>query len=250
MRPVIRASLLSIAVALAVSGCKPAAEPASQADATSEPGVAATTAAVTWPASLNVMGDGFPDSGDACRRIGESEATVNFLDDSATLAGCLSADDAAKLGGTVVATVEGVTLVSVPDKAAMAGDGDGQGDAKVAGTNYNATAQIRCAGYKGAPAGMCDAGVVRGTETGTYVEVALPDGVQRTIFFNNDGSFLSISTAEADGTAKLKMDSSREGDTTIATLGSERYEIPDVFVKGDRAGYRKPRPVPDPNPPE
>ena len=151
MRPVIRASLLSIAVALAVSGCKPAAEPASQADATSEPEVAATAAAVTWPASLNVMGDGFPDSGDACRRIGESEATVNFLDDSATLAGCLSADDAAKLGGTVVATVEGVTLVSVPDKAAMAGDGDGQGDAKVAGTNYNATAQIRCAAWCAEP---------------------------------------------------------------------------------------------------
>jgi hypothetical protein len=233
MRAILRTSLMSFAVTLVVSGCKPAAEPASQADATSEPGVAATAAAVTWPASLNVMGDGFPNSGDACRRIGESEATVNFLDDSATLAGCLSADDAAKLGGTVVATVEGVTLVSVPDKAAMAGDGDGQGDAKVAGTNYNATAQIRCAGYKGAAAGMCEAGVVRGTETGTYVDVTLPDGGQRTIYFSNDGSFLSFSAAEADGTAAMKSASSREGDTTIATLGSERYEIPDAFVKGD-----------------
>ena len=233
MRPVIRATLLSIAVALVVSGCKPAAEPASQADATSEPEVAATAAAVTWPASLNVMGDGFPNSGDACRKIGESEATVNFLDDSATLAGCLSADDAAKLGGTVVATVDGVTLVSVPAKPATAGDGDSQGDAKVAGTHYNATAQIRCAGYKGASAGMCEAGVVRGTETGTYVEVTLPDGVQRTIFFNNDGSFLSFSAAEADGTAAMKSGSTREGDTTIATLGSERYDIPDAFVKGD-----------------
>jgi hypothetical protein len=149
------------------------------------------------------------------------------------LAGCLSAEDAAKLGGRVVATVDGVTLVSVPTTATMPGDGDGQGDAMVAGTAYNATAQIRCSGYQVAPAGMCDAGVVRGTETGTYVEVALPDGRKRTIFFNADGSFLSFSTAEADGTAAMPIGSSRQGDTTIATLGTERYEIPDAFVMGD-----------------
>jgi hypothetical protein len=179
------------------------------------------------------MGDGFPNPGDACRRIGESEATVDYLDHTATLAGCLSSEDATQLGGTVVATIDGVTLVSVPGTPATAGDGDGQGDATVAGTPYHATAQIPCAGYEGAPAGMCDAGVVRGTETGTYVEVALPDGRKRTIFFNNDGSFLSFSTAEADGTAAMEIASRREGDTTIATLGTERYEIPDAFVQGD-----------------
>jgi hypothetical protein len=80
---------------------------------------------------------------------------------------------------------------------------------------------------------MCEAGVVRGTETGTYVDVTLPDGRKRVIFFNADGSFLAFSTAEADGTAALQTGSSRAGDTTIATLGTERYEIPDAFVKGD-----------------
>lgn len=232
MRPRIRISLISFAVALVVSGCKPAAEPESQAAAPTDPAVATATPA-TWPASLNVMGDGFPNAGDACRRIGETEATVNYLDDSATLAGCLSADDAAKLGGTVVGTVDGVTLVSVPNTVAIPGDGDGQGDAKVADTNYNATAQISCAGYKGAAAGMCDAGVVRDAETGPYIDVTLPDGVKRTIFFNKDGSFLSFSTAQADGTAAMESKTSREGDTTIAMLGTERYEIPDVFVQGD-----------------
>lgn len=231
MHAIVRISLISVAVALMVSGCKPAAEQSTTAPTVGQPPVA--TAPSTWPASLNVMGEGFPDPGDACRKIGESEATVNYLDDSATLVGCLSAADAEMLGGSVVATIDGVTLVSVPSTEARAGDGDGQGDARVAGTNYNATAQIRCAGYKGAAAGMCEAGVVRGTETGTYVEVTLPDGVQRTIFFNNDGSFLSFSAAEADGTAAMESGSSREGDTTIATLGSERYEIPDAFVQGD-----------------
>jgi hypothetical protein len=30
----------------------------------------------------------------------------------------------------------------------------------------------------------------------------------------------------------MQSGSSREGDTTIATLGTERYEIPDAFVQG------------------
>ncbi len=83
---------------------------------------------------------------------------------------------------------------------------------KVAGTNYNATAQIKCAGYKGAAAGMCDAGVVRNADAGTYIDVTLPDKTTRTIFFNKDGSFLSFSTAEADGTAAMKATASRDGE--------------------------------------
>ena len=234
MRATTHTALISLAVALVLSGCQQAADNTqAPAAATAADAPVSDMTKATWPASLTVVGDGFPNPGDACRRIGESAATVNYLDHTATLAGCLSPDDAAKLGGTVVATVDGVTLVSVPASAATPGDGDGQGDAKVAGTNYNATAQIRCSGYKGAASGMCDAGVVRGTETGTYVEVALPDGRTRTIFFNNDGSFLAFSIAQADGTAAMKSGSSREGDTTVATLGTERYEIPDAFVKGD-----------------
>lgn len=226
MRTNIGKVMATIAVALVASGCQ------SEANQAATP--VAEAAQAKWPENLPVFGDGFPNPGDACRRVGESAATVDFLDDSATLAGCLSTADAATLGGKVVATIQGVTLVSVPDSAAVPGDGDGQGDAKVVGTKYNATAQIPCSGYQGAPAGgMCNAGVVRATETGTYIEVELPDGRQRTIFFNTDGSFLAFSTAEADGTAAMASGSSRAGDTTIATLGTERYEIPDVFVKGD-----------------
>jgi hypothetical protein len=226
MRNFIGLGFLTMASALALSACQ-------KADDGSGAVTTADVAATEWPQSLTVVGEGFPNKGDACRIIGESAATVNYLDDSATLAGCLTAEDAAKLGGNVVGTVDGVTLVSVPAKAVKSGDGDGTGDAKVAGTDYNATAQVKCSGYKGAAAGMCDAGVVRNTETGTYVDVTLSDKTKRTIFFNKDGGFLSFSTAEADGTAALKASSKREGDTTIATLGTERYEIPDVFVQGD-----------------
>jgi hypothetical protein len=214
-----------VLVAVLVGGCKP--------NDSQVAGSPATPSTPAWPASLNVVGDGFPNPGDPCRVVGESAATIDFLDHTATLAGCLDAADAARLGGRTVGTVDGVTLVSVPRETATPGDGDGQGDATVAGTAYNATAQLRCSGYQGGPEQLCDAGVVRGTETGTYIDVTLPDGRKRTIFFNADGTFLSFSTAEADGTAAMKISSSRAGDTTIATLGTERYEIPDAFGKGD-----------------
>jgi len=230
MRISINATLLSLSIPLLLVACKPATDSDESAKATEVP---AATISTSWPASLNVMGDGFPNAGDPCRVIGESAATVNYLDDSATLAGCLSADDAAKLGSSVIATIEGVTLVSVPNAAANPGDGDPQGDALVPGTKYNATAQVACSGYKGAAAGMCEAGVVRNNETGTIVEVRLPDGVMRIIAFNPDGSFLTFSTAQADGTAAMKISSSRKGDNTIALIGTERYEVPDVLVQGD-----------------
>lgn len=222
------AGFLSAGAAMALlTACNQAA-PAGEDAATAD-----TAGAFAWPASLTVVGDGYPGPGAPCRRIGESAATIDFLDDSADLVGCPTAEEAEKLGGKLLTTIDGVTLVSVPtDRAAMAGDGDGQGDAKVAGTNYNAIAKISCAGYKGAGAGMCDAGVIRGGDTGTTVEVKLADGTTRAIFFNPDGSFLSFSTAEADGTAAMKISAQKKGDITIAKLGTETYEIPDAFVMG------------------
>lgn len=215
------------AVVALLSGCTQAA-PASE-----DAAVAATSGAFQWPASLTVVGDGYPGPGAPCRRVGETAATVDFLDDSAALVGCPSPEEAEKLGGKVLTTIDGVTLVSVPnDRAAMAGEGDGQGDALVAGTNYTATAKVSCSGYKGAGPTQCDAGVIRGGATGSTVEVKLPDETTRAIFFSPDGSFLSFSTAEADGTAAMKISSQKKGDITIAKIGTETYEIPDAFVTG------------------
>lgn len=209
-------TLAAMAAILALAGCKDNAPSAPQGPAPAD------AKAFAWPASLPVFGDGFPASGAPCRRIGESAATIDMLDDSAALVGCPTRADADNLGGQFLKEVDGVFLVSVPNSS----------DALVAGTNYNATAQIACAGYKGAAAGTCDAGVIRGGETGTTVEVMLADGTKRVIFFNPDGSFLSFGTAEADGTAAMAISSQKKGDVTIAKIGKETYEIPDAFVIG------------------
>jgi hypothetical protein len=141
MRRTIRTGVVSIVVAMSAAGCQQQAQPgASGASTAASPSTAAPpapppAAAAAWPGSLPAFGDGFPNAGDPCRRIGESAATANFLDHTAALVGCLSADDAAKLGGRVVATIDGVTLVSVPHAPSAApGGGEAQDDAKAPGT--------------------------------------------------------------------------------------------------------------------
>ena len=195
-----------------------------------------TDTSLKWPDSLRVFGDGFPQSGSPCRRIGESAATVDLLDDSAALVGCPNAAEAEALGGKILKTIDGVTLVSVPAvMSSVAGDGDGQGDAMVAGTDYNATAKLRCQGYRGMAATMCGAGVKRNQEAGqTLVFIDWPDGVNsRMLIFDKAGKAISANTNEADGSAKFPVVGQRSGDTTIVTIGPERYEVRDVFLKGD-----------------
>jgi len=120
MPNVIRVSVACMAALLLLS-CRQ--EPAAD---TSEPGTPASEA-FAWPAALSPFGDGYPKAGDLCRRLGESELTVNFLDDSAILVGCPGVpDDSAAAamvaaGGKVVAEAQGVTIISIPQGDANAG---------------------------------------------------------------------------------------------------------------------------------
>lgn len=69
--------------------------------------------------SLPFFGDGYRFKGDACRRLGESPATQEYLDDAADLVGC--PEDLENLGVFVidysaqeVARQDGYVLYSVP----------------------------------------------------------------------------------------------------------------------------------------
>lgn len=71
----------------------------------------------SWPSSLRPFGEGYPSVGDLCRRLAESPATNNYLDDSADLVGCPTEAAAKQLGGRIVGVVAGITLVSVPTRS-------------------------------------------------------------------------------------------------------------------------------------
>lgn len=69
--------------------------------------------------TLPFFGNGYRADGDQCRRLGESDATAEFLDDAADLVGC--PEDLENLGVFVidtgaieVARVAGFVLYSVP----------------------------------------------------------------------------------------------------------------------------------------
>lgn len=182
------------------------------------------------PAALPLFGDGYPVKGDPCRRVGESAATVDFLDDSADLVGCPDEQAAKALNGKILKTVDGTILVSVPRTGA--GAMAKSEDALVAGTQFNATAEIECSGYRNHPAGRCPAGIKRNQEGGlTIVEIQWPKGDSRTLMFK-DGKILSANTNQADGSAAFDVVGERKDDVTTVRIGPERYVIPDAFVTG------------------
>lgn len=227
-----RSIIMAGVAALALSACG-----GSQASDESQADTASAEEVTAIPEALAPFGDGYPNPGDVCRRLGESEATSNFLDDSATLVGCPSEAAAEALGGTVVGNIDGVRLVSIPMGDAHGGmvlpvDAPSE-DALVAGTDYNATAQVRCGFRNAKPTQTCDAGVKRrwGEDGTTLVEVQKPDGFKRAIFFKGTEPY-GADSAQSDGSAGWNFTALRNGDEVTIRFGPETYVIVDAFVEG------------------
>ena len=91
-----------IATAVMLSGCGVTDSPGNEPEGSPEASLPSG-----WPSSLKAVGDGFPTPGAACRIVGESEATVNLLDeDSGTKAKykIVGEDESAVKGGKISIT--------------------------------------------------------------------------------------------------------------------------------------------------
>lgn len=240
----------TIGIALLAAGCGGPPPGDAANDTASAPATAPTASAFAWPASLSPIGDGYPVAGKMCRRLGESAATSDYLDDSATLVGCPGGADGveaqtilAGTGAKVVGEVDGVTLITVAMGDANQGMAEAAGgtaqvdesvDAKVAGTNFNATGDVACSGLPGGqPAGPCAAGVVRKQDGSADVTVTWPDKRSRALFFDGKGNVTGADVSQADGSANHAVKGVRKApDIIVVTIGPERYEIREALLTG------------------
>lgn len=231
-RSTARFAAVAFAAAAFVAGGS-AISPASAA-AMSEP--------FAWPASLAPFGNGYPNAGDACRRLGESPATSAYLDHMATLVGCPGGGDSAIVRailhdrlGHVVGEAEGVTLISVPTDGTMgnASPAHTSKHAQVKATAFSATGTLPCARRAGEFTGRCRYGVVRNSDRSAIVTVYWPGGAARTIFFGADGAFLGTATRATDRPMPGKVVASKNAGGNLISIGSERYEIADAILSGD-----------------
>jgi hypothetical protein len=81
-------------------------------------GAASATPLPGAPSGLPLFGDGYPNPGDPCRRVGESPSTSRYLDDASDLVACPPSTDAGLFvftyGATEVDRIDGWMLFSVP----------------------------------------------------------------------------------------------------------------------------------------
>lgn len=198
-----------------------------------------------WPASLAPFGNGYPKAGDACRRLGESPATSNYLDHMATLVGCPGDRDSASVRAIVhdrrarvVGEADGVTLISVPTDGKHTGGtmsaapGHESTKASVKGVAFSATGTLPCARRAGEPTRMCRFGVVRNSDRSAIVTVYRPGGGTRTIFFDADGTVIGAGTRATDRSMSGKTTARKNADINLISIGSERYEVADAILSG------------------
>jgi hypothetical protein len=105
----------------------------------------------------------------------------------------------------------------------------GEGDALVPGTPYHATGEISC--WIGADSSQqsCALGVIRQGDGAGIVELTLPDGRGRVIYYDG-GAPVGFDQSTAD--AGVPFSARRVDDTYMVTIGDSTFSIPDSVILG------------------
>ncbi|MGF6964419.1 hypothetical protein OKW43_001424 [Paraburkholderia sp. WC7.3g] len=191
-----------------------------------------------WPATFVVLGDGYPHSGDACRRLGESTATVNYLDHMAMLVGCPGSRDSAAVRAIVgrqrharvVGEADGVTLISISTESAQTGSQTRHVPVKE--SPISASGTLPCERGNGQTKTMCKFGVVHHSDRQTTVVVYWPDGATRAIFFGVDGRVMGTATSASDRPMPGDTLTRKHAGINLISVGNERYEVEDTVLSG------------------
>lgn len=199
-----------------------------------------------WPSSLNVFASSL-DLGDSrCQALGESAATVAYMDHAAILIGCPDVpsqryrDDTDRLiqkyNAVEVGRIEDVRLFSIPDfRGNITSKDSYEHDAIVEGTVYHATAKIPCS-REGVDEGWCEVGVLRENNQGdARVDIMFADGFGRSLFF--EAGHVSGAGQYGAETAEIALITRqhlrKEIDEKTVTILTEQYVIFDTLIYGD-----------------
>jgi hypothetical protein len=194
-----------------------------------------------WPSSFVVMGNGYPHAGDACRRLGESAVTANYLDHMAILVGCPGSrhSTAARAiidhrRARVVGEADGVTLISIStDGAPSPSSADSRGDhAPIKPTRFSATGTLPCERGSVQTKTMCRFGIVRHGDGSGAVVISWPDGRTRAIFFAANGRVIGTGTKADDQPVPGNTLTQKGAGVNLISIGDERYEVSDTVLSG------------------
>ena len=111
------------------------------------------------------------------------------------------------------------------------------GDVLVPGTPFDASGEVPCTPAANAAETQCPFGIIRqGGGTG-FGQLSLPDGTTRLRQFRN-GTAVAVDAAA--GAAVPPRSAGRAGDSSIVTLGDQRFVPPDAVIFGGGRGRRQP----------
>ena len=102
-------------------------------------------------------------------------------------------------------------------------------DAKVPGTEFNATGKLGCARDAGQPLAQCEFGTIRNADGTAVLTIFWPDAGSRVIYFQN-GNPVRYDESQADAGAVMKV--MKNADLFTITVGRQRFEFPEATING------------------